>query len=301
MKQIECIEEHVVSLNVWCGVVSITRCCTLGFKPMGIFPLKRLRELAKDRSLIEAFTKIVKLNHCNKDFVAGKYMLCGKKTSCSYENFKLTSIKVNCDVCNLKCKMCRQPWYRTKKEEELRSIDEYYEILNLVKGYNLDMLHLTASGEPFFNFDRAYDFLKSLTSNDFKRVEIITNATLLDEDRIKKLSELKNVKLKITVSCDSICEETYKKIRKNDMLSKVMNNIIKLKEAGLLNVVNIVIQEDNVTEIESMVEYWLSRGIRPNLILVKRFGTDELLPMKDSEEVKRIISKYNKYFEGNLE
>ena len=298
MEEIECIEEHLITLKVWCGVVSVIKCCPLNLKPIARFPLKRLREIAKDGNLIKTLTRIIKLNHYNKDFIAGKYTICGKKTSCSYENFTPTSIKINCDACNLRCKMCRQIEYYTK-EEELSSVDDYYEVLEMTKGYNLDMLYLTTGGEPFFDFNKAYDFLKSITSNDFKRVGIVTNATLLDEDRIRKLSELKNVKLEITVSCDSICEETYKKIRKNNMFNKVMDNITKLKEAGLLNMINIVIQEDNVMEIENMVEYWLSRGIKPNLILVRETGTNELLPIKDSEEVKRIISKYNKYLEGH--
>lgn len=292
MKEEKCLEENIVTLNVWDGEVGLSRCCIFDYIILNKIPINRTIELSKNGKLINLITSIFKFEKINKFFEPNKYALCGNKHICSYENLEIKELKVNCGVCNLRCNMCKpksDSFFDYTCEQIKRNLDDYFNLLNSIKGYKLERLFLTTNGEPFYDFDRTYDFLKSITEDDFKKVSIITNCTLLDEEKIKKLSELKNVE--ITVSIDDIDEETYKKIRNNNMFKKVMSNTLLLNEHKLLKAVNVVIQKDNFNNIENIVNFWVSKNIRPNLIIIRRH--------EDLKEYKEIGEKYKKYLEGS--
>lgn len=254
----ECEEERTVFLSIdKDNNVVLGKCCL--YQELLKFGSDKLLNC---NNIVETINSLMNSIKSVKSFVPGQ-TACNGKTCCSWHNFKVDTIKVNVNGCNLKCKMCN-----ADKEIGIGNFELYFKLLEKVKGYNLKKLILTSSGEPFLLKQPTIDYLETLTENDFEEVLIITNATLLDEEDIKRLSELK-VKVKIIVSNDAITKETYDNIRIGGNFEKVMQNIRLLKQYGLLLQINTVIQEANIKEIPLIEDFWKKENIEVHFILVR--------------------------------
>lgn len=133
--------------------------------------------------------------------------------------------------CNQRCKHCHMSQYY---EEELST----EKILSLVNKLNkLGMKKIAfAGGEPFLRKD-LFEIMKICPRN----ISILTNATLLDDLLIKKISDFEKKYDKIItlrISVDGL--ESHKKLRGYDS-KKVIRIIKKLKETGFIVVINTVI------------------------------------------------------------
>lgn len=162
--------------------------------------------------------------------------------------------------CNLSCIMC---------DNSINFEDDvfhklYFKTLYKIKNNNLNEIRFTEEGEPFFYKKEMFDYLDSLTINDCKSVKIVTNLTLLNDDDIYHLNELKNkscIKYNFMFSIDAITEETYKKIRKNNLFDKVIHNAKIMISLGFNCIIHFVIMLENLHELSFYKEFWLNNGI----------------------------------------
>ena len=108
--------------------------------------------------------------------------------------------------CNLKCIHC-DIWRKEKKEE--LSSKQWLEIIERIRDwlgpYRLDI----TGGEPFIRED-LIEIIEFCNRNEIGPV-ITTNATLLDKDAIRRLSEIDN--LVINISLDGINQKTHDYLR----------------------------------------------------------------------------------------
>ena len=154
--------------------------------------------------------------------------------------------------CNLNCKMCTLKHHNSKEITDL-----YFKLLYHFKGHHLEQISLTQQGEPFFHKKETFEYLTSLTPDDCKKICIVSNLTLLNDDDIKKLVEInKKIKIIIVASIDGLTEDTYKKIRNNNLFLKVMHNADLLIKYNILDSVNFVVQNENIHELLLAYEYW---------------------------------------------
>lgn len=192
-----------------------------------------------------------------------------------YDRFDSINVSIQ-HTCNLNCIMCNY------KHEPNSEIDElYFLILEQLRGYNLKTIQLTQEGEPFYYKKRTLDYLQSLTTNDCQTVFIISNITLLNDEDIETLSNLK-VKIHLIASIDGVTEETYKKIRRNNLFNKVMHNAELLIQHKILKSINFVVQELNTTEIPLIIEYCRMHNIKCNLLPLEN----------ENEKYREIINDY---------
>lgn len=225
------------------------------------------------------------LNECIKEYeqsdihdlykhYEGKCDVCNQKYNDSslcqdyIYNKKILKIENSISsVCNLRCVMCNTPHDYCEKEVWL-----YKEVTKKLKNYQLDNYTFTCSGEPFLYKDVIYDFLDN---NNTKRIGILTNASLINEDDFIKLSKYDN--LEFIVSIDSHIKETYEKIRVGSDFNKVVNNIIRLNEMGKLFGINYVAQELNKSEIPDAIRYFNNLKIPMELLsndYIKKYSDD---------------------------
>ncbi|MEC7275194.1 MAG: radical SAM protein [Bdellovibrionota bacterium] len=201
--------------------------------------------------------------------------------------------------CNLQCQMCdvwelpngfytdENFWNPARKElfPHLREID---------------ML----SGEPFLQQDtyRLIDEVSLVNPNCLW--SITTNAHWNWNTRVE--SALEKIKIKnIILSVDSFDPETYHKIRKPGILSKVLKTIdhfreyeekrIKNQLTPLHMNLNFLVQKDNWREIPNALHYCLSRNIHPFITFCYRPSEHSLLTLsqeKRSEIIGHMLSTY---------
>ncbi len=118
--------------------------------------------------------------------------------------------------CNLNCKHCR---VSEKNDNEKLSLKEAKSLLSELWYNGTTMLNLSG-GEPFLRSDifEILDFAQK-----FEDIVITTNGTLLNEEKCKKLSTYKNIKL--SISLDGL-EETHDKFRrKKGAFRKVIDTL----------------------------------------------------------------------------
>lgn len=147
--------------------------------------------------------------------------------------------------CNTKCKMCGFEHVSNESQEVI-----YKTTLKNLKGNNYNNLTLTCEGEPFV-YDWTYEYLESLSINDFKNVYIISNGILIDNDKLVHLVNTLNsnsIKLHLIISIHSFNERTYAKIMRHKYFNKVIETTILAYKLNILECINYVIQHDNFNE-----------------------------------------------------
>ncbi len=163
-------------------------------------------------------------------------------------------------TCNLRCEMC----IRDKVGTPIGTMgfEDFKKILE-----KLDCLfkvHLSGQGEPFLN----KDFFKMVEYANKRGILVNTNtnATLLNEETIKKICKLDMGE--IGISLESPEEKIYEKIRKGAKFKEVMGNVRKLterlKEENKKTIVSfaITILKENVEDIPQFVKLAEKVGIK---------------------------------------
>ena len=155
--------------------------------------------------------------------------------------------------CTLDCKMC----YIHRRTDDKTIIDQekdarfWIDLAEKAKDKGMLILLLTG-GEPLLrsDFDEIYTECKKLGL----LISINTNATLIDEDKIRLFTKYPPQKLNITLYGAS--SETYGKLCGNaSAYQKVKNSILKLKKAGIRIKLNYSITPDNVDDIPAVTAF----------------------------------------------
>lgn len=163
-------------------------------------------------------------NFSTKNLIAdGEKIKC--KNICSLpKEIRNVSVSIS-HACNLNCYHCYFDGHHKDTPEMKKA---YFDTLYKIKGHQLDKILLTDNGEPFIYYDEIILYLMSLSTNDTKQVEITTNLTLLDEEKIKtlqKISSQTNIKYTFIVSLDGISKKTFEATRIGASWEKVTQNL----------------------------------------------------------------------------
>jgi len=189
-------------------------------------------------------------------------------------------------VCNLNCKMCPNS-YKVSNKKVLAFAD-FKRILESTK---VKRLTLVGTGETFVNPD-IIDILY-YAKQRCNWVSSTSNFTLVENvigDIIKsKLDVMK-------ISIDGATKETYNKIRKGAQFETVVENIKALvktkKELHSENPFirfNFVIQHDNYSEIDAMIELANDLGLTNVLFTMVRTCQEKLLDIPKKSLMEKII------------
>jgi len=166
-------------------------------------------------------------------------------------------------ICNLRCPMCSigAPDANTKYVNESKMDWNVYEKIILEgEKYGCPSLNPQGINEPLLEQDLE-DHIKFASKHGFFDIMMNTNATLLSEERSRKL--LDSGLTRIRFSLDAFTKETYEKIRIGGKFDTVIKNIerfiqMRNETKNKLPVigVNFVRMSTNEHEIESFIEKW---------------------------------------------
>ncbi|PID29836.1 MAG: hypothetical protein CR982_01905 [Candidatus Cloacimonadota bacterium] len=157
--------------------------------------------------------------------------------------------------CNSGCLFCFKE--NNKKKENELGTNDVYKIIDKLYRDGCYMLQITG-GEPFIRSD-IFDIIRYAKKKHFF-VMVNTNGSLLNKEKIKELSLIKPDT--IIFSMHSVVEKTYKKIMKcNVSLSKIIENIIAVKNVGINVHLNAVLTKYNIDEFSNLKKFWERYGI----------------------------------------
>ena len=273
--------------------IEFLKCCKLSENAENIALSDFLKNTDK-KTLLQNVTNKIPLNHNFQPKNAEHN--CNGTVWCDFSESELKQVAVSCYSCNLHCTGCRKDFYSDETD-----IENYYKILESIKGMELDTIYLTIRGEPFLNKERLLTYLESLTVKDCKTVGAVTNATLLDENdiiRLKEISDKTGVQYSFIVSVDGVTKETYQASRRADYFDKVVENAVLLNKYGLLNQISYLVTELTVSDLLQAPKFWEEKGIKDKLHLIvcstMTLGdfTNNAKNVTESEIFKEFTEKY---------
>lgn len=200
-------------------------------------------------------------------------------------------------LCNLKCKYCYNYW--KKDNEDLKEIQECNSkktLKQFMKSVKCNEVTFSG-GEPTTDFKELIDCIMYVKSRN-KKVTIITNATLLDEEKIDILAKLKVDLIEITIN--SFNEQRHESINGiKGAFNKSINNIKRIQSRGIEVVVPIVVTKYNCKDIKETLEYL--RNLEIKRIMVNRYNIggegcnkpEKILP--NFEELKMVFKECNEF------
>lgn len=129
--------------------------------------------------------------------------------------------------CNFSCKYCCVDSNKNIRYTELSS-EKMYRLIDKALMFNPNLVHVSG-GEPFMRKD-IMDILSYLRSRYKGRIHLATNGVLIDENNVRKLSEIID---SIDISLDGYDEYTVSLERGRGTFDKVCKLISMLKKYGI--------------------------------------------------------------------
>lgn len=223
------------------------------------------------------------------------------------------------DVCNANCQYCLTSGSEFKEKHHLNMADDKPEFhldkLKLEENIyrdgsrlkdNLKQLldHLDRAISPYilkisggeiFLVKGIMDFIREAATK-YKRIQILTNGTLLTDEIIRELSKINNLSMQISLDGHAPELNRYRS-SSTKVLQRIKENIRKCCVAGLNTEINCVLTDTNIEGIYSFAEY-LSRY--ENVLFlpypVRGPYIDKFIPAKTQlGELKRLIEDYTRF------
>lgn len=195
--------------------------------------------LNKPTSVFKEHDKVMSNTLCTNDF---------------YYKFPRNLIFKVTSNCNLRCRHCffydNQNCYETT--DEMSDVEKSKLIKYFVDEVNI--MHCTLTGGEIFTSPIIFDIIKLLKKNNIP-LDLLTNGTLLDENKVKILKNILNPNYDIfQISLDGANAETNDLIRGKGNFDKAVNAIKLLKQNNLKVFVALTINRFNVGQLTEIYQ-----------------------------------------------
>ncbi len=182
--------------------------------------------------------------------------------------------------CNLRCNMCPRPSLR--RELGHMDWDLYRHIIDGIARLGGLYVGLNRFGESLL-YRRFVDAVRYAKSSGIRRVVVVTNGTLLDEERAEQI--LDSGLDQLVISLDTLDRETYEANRRGAKLDHVVANVDRViemrRERGVTRpqiVINSVMVEEDLEQIRALFDKYYEKVDRIALKPCAQYGEGQDLP-----------------------
>ena len=183
--------------------------------------------------------------------------------------------------CNLKCTHCYQSNEKNKFE---LGISQIKNVIDYTKKHNCRKYVL--SGGEFFTHPNAYEILEYIVTNTAAEITCVTNAILLDVDRLVKIVPPSRMKFKISIDGD---EEQHDARRGKGMFLKVEDKIKKLRNCGYVVDITMTLIEENIHCIPAVLANPVFEKVTLMPVATTGAACENFSHERDSETYKQVI------------
>lgn len=193
------------------------------------------------------------------------------------------------DHCNLRCKHCYQVKFDSSSELSLDKIKFIIDKISLTILDKFITVNVTG-GEPFLRED-FFDILSYIEDKkNFKEFNIITNATLIDVEKIDKINKFNKFKY-LKISLESANEKKNDFIRGKGNFNKVIENIKLFKENSNKKILLMMtLGSLNFKEITNFLDF--SKDLKVDGVILERF-----VPIGRGTNLKEFYLKNKEWYE----
>jgi sulfatase maturation enzyme AslB (radical SAM superfamily) len=159
----------------------------------------------------------------------------------------------------------------------------------------MDIPIIKFSGGEIFLIEGLTDILMKAVG--FERIQILTNATLLNYNIIKSLSKIKNLCIQITLDGHTYDMNKYR-FSSEGTLSNVLSNVNLLLEYNIPLEINMCLTNNNIEGLKEFLEYLLNfnaKHLTLYPIPVREKETKYSVTMQQLRYLDEIIQDYSKY------
>lgn len=190
------------------------------------------------------------------------------------------------DVCNLCCRHCYQDSFSIKNDLDwlgLKTVcDNIFDALN---SWDKKGLVALTGGEPLMRKElfRLLEYLND--AKEIKEINIISNITLLDDQKIDELKKFKKLK-KIKFSLEGVTPAINDSIRGKDAFKKIIKNLELLKSKNVFEVdLMFTLLRSNLREVPKIFSF--AKKMDLDGFILERF-----IPLGQGKAMKKeVISK----------
>jgi radical SAM protein with 4Fe4S-binding SPASM domain len=283
---------------------------SLDTKKLSINEALREYSLREKKVILKAIKELITLG-CGKVYRKNVYIPKVKalmEEKVLLENrgiFHLQSI--DCEIskdCNVNCIHCENTKIINcggcRKDGNLKNsltLKEWKTIIEEASLFKCRKIRFVG-GEPFLLKDELLELIEWAEQLNYSSIEIITNATLLNEDIIKFLKSMKNIFL--TVPIYSSLPQIHDSITgEKGSFEEALKNVRKIKDFSIPINVYLLVLKQNQPFIEETISFFKSMGVECVTEIPKpvdiNFASD-LIPERYTEKVfkkKPILDKVN--------
>lgn len=165
--------------------------------------------------------------------------------------------------CNLRCKHCLVSAGNSLEGE--MTTEEIKGLIDEASELGVKRFYITG-GEPFVRGD-IFEVIDYITNKKGRELIILTNAMLLDNEKIATLQSLKSPRLVIQVSLEGPNAEIHDRLRGKGSFDRALNGIRNLLNAGIVPIVSTAINKYNEDHIKETSDFLSTLGIKEHSIL----------------------------------
>lgn len=193
--------------------------------------------------------------------------------------------------CNLQCVVC--PYPEMDRKKGIMAKELFHKIVDEVAEKSPQTrLWLAIMGEPLAD-KNIISHCRYAIENGAPRIHLNTNGTFFHE---KIGQELIDVGVEsIYVAIDAVTKETYDIVRPGGDYERVVRNVetfldLREKHSGKVPElsVQIIVMDENESEIDQFVEFWQQRGAVVKIRLRQGWGREITTPDLDNVSIERI-------------
>lgn len=188
------------------------------------------------------------------------------------------------EQCNLRCVHCYGNFGElTKGKTERMKLEEWFKAIDDLYDMGCRDIQLIG-GEPFC-YKNIFEIIKYLHKKGFKKITCFTNATLIDETKIK---QLKKYNVNVRFSLYGYNAETHESITQiKGSFEKTVNAIKKLKANNLNVSVAVILMKENEHCIENIKKFIMED------LKINYTGYDVIRPSCINDNIEHRVSDYN--------
>lgn len=216
-------------------------------------------------------------------------------------NRKIEYIRVSVtDKCNYRCGYCmpEEGVHPEGRHTEFLDYDEFARIIKAFTDLGVAKVRITG-GEPLVRKGLP-EFVEEISSyQGLKDIALSTNAHHLDKYAIP----LKQAGLnRVNISIDSLKPNLFKEITRGGDLNKVLTGVDHAIEAGLkpIKFNMVTMKGTNDSEIESMVDYGIEKGVEVRFIETMPIGPAGVSIMDQHYPMEKILQRVRNHVGSDL-
>lgn len=178
--------------------------------------------------------------------------------------------------CNYRCSFCHNEGQAKEGKADTMSLSDFARFVDYVNGQDISELHFSG-GEPFLNKE-IVDMIEYVDRNTDWGIGCATNFSRITDEQIKKLS---STRVKFNIQFPFANKDMFHQSTGNGDFSFIVEQILKVKKAGLQVGLNSVVQTNNMENVKALIDFAIDQQLP--LKLLPQIGLD------GSQKFKKMI------------